>query len=47
VGKKDEAGTALRDAFSALVKGVLSCVIRRGSANLMLSRLRLRLATLK
>ena len=47
VGKKDEAGTALREAISAFDKAVKSGVIPRGTANRKKSRLTLRLATLK
>ena len=46
-GKKDEAGTALRDAISAFDKAVKFGVIPRGAANRKKSRLTLRLATLK
>ena len=47
VGKKEEAGTALREAISAFDKAVKSGVIPRGTANRTKSRLSLRLATLK
>lgn len=46
-GKKDEAGTALREAMSAFDKAVKSGVVPRGTANRKKSRLSLRLATLK
>ena len=47
VGKKDEAGTALREAISAFDKAVKGGVITRGAANRKKSRLSLRLATIK
>ena len=46
-GKKDEAGTALRDALSAFDKAVKGGVIHRSAANRKKSRLTVRLATLK
>jgi small subunit ribosomal protein S20 len=46
-GKKDEAGTALRDALSAFDKAVKFGVIHRSAANRKKSRLTVRLATLK
>lgn len=47
IGKKDEAGVALRLAISAFDKAVKGGVIPRGTANRKKSRLTLRLATLK
>ena len=47
VGKKEDAGTALREAISAFDKAVKGGVITRGTANRKNSRLSLRLATLK
>jgi small subunit ribosomal protein S20 len=46
-GKKDEAGTALREAISAFDKAVKFGVVPRATANRKKSRLTLRLATLK
>jgi small subunit ribosomal protein S20 len=46
-GKKDEAGTALRDSISAFDKAVKAGVIPRATANRKKSRLTLRLATVK
>ena len=46
-GKKDDATTALRDAFSAFDKAVKGGVIPRGAADRKKSRLSVRLATLK
>lgn len=46
-GKKDEAGTALREAISAFDKAVKAGVMPRGTANRKKSRLTLRLASLK
>jgi small subunit ribosomal protein S20 len=46
-GKKDEAGTALRDALSAFDKAVKTGTIHRGTANRKKSRLTVRLAALK
>ena len=46
-GKKDEAGTALREAMSAFDKAVKYGVVPRGTANRKKSRLSHRLAGLK
>jgi len=46
-GKKDEAGTALRDALSAFDKAVKSGAVHRATANRKKSRLTLRLAAMK
>lgn len=46
-GKKDEAGTALRQAISAFDKAVKSGVIHRATANRKKSRLTVRLGALK
>jgi small subunit ribosomal protein S20 len=46
-GKKDEAGTALRDTISAFDKAVKTGAIHRATANRKKSRLTNRLATLK
>ena len=44
-GKKDEAGTALRDTLSAFDKAVKAGVIPRATANRKKSRLTIRLAS--
>jgi small subunit ribosomal protein S20 len=46
-GKKDDAGTALREAISAFDKAVKSGVVKRGTADRKKSRLSVRLASLK
>ena len=46
-GKKDEAGTALREVHSTFDKAVKAGVIPRATANRKKSRLTVRLATLK
>jgi small subunit ribosomal protein S20 len=46
-GKKDEAGTALRDTVSAFDKAVKAGVITRGTADRKKSRLSVRLGALK
>lgn len=46
-GKKEEAGTALRDTISAFDKAVKGGVLPRATANRKKSRLTVRLASLK
>ncbi len=46
-GKKDEAGTALRDVISAFDKAVKGGVVHRATANRKKSRLTLTLAKAK